>query len=406
MSISQEDLFKLALNLQPPWHIDSIDFDVEGKRLDIHIDFERGGKFPCPKCGNSECDVHDTIDRIWRHLNFFQFKTYLHCRVPRTKCGTCGVKLVKVPWARKGSGFSLLMDSLIILMAQHMPVKSVADLIGEHDTRIWRVLEYYVLEARSEEDFSEVESVGVDETSRAKGHKYVSVFVDLDKSKVLYVSEGKDASAIESFKDDLEDHNGSCINVRNFCCDMSPAFISGVTRNFPETSITFDKFHVMKLMNQAVDQVRREEQSHNSNLKHTRYIWLKNPEKLTKKQRYELGSLRDMRLKTMRAYSIKLSLRDFWNFKDQLLAEDYLKSWYFWATHSRLKPVIDTAKAIKGHWKGIINYINTRIDNGILEGINSLIQSAKDDARGFRTTKNFVITIYLRLGKLKFNLPT
>jgi len=311
-----------------------------------------------------------------------------------------------VPWARKGSGFSLLMDSLIILMAQHMPVKSVADLIGEHDTRIWRVLEYYVLEARSEEDFSEVESVGVDETSRAKGHKYVSVFIDLDKSKVLYVCEGKDASAIESFRDDLEDHKGSFKNVRNFCCDMSPAFISGVTRNFPETSITFDKFHVMKLMNQAVDQVRREEQFHNSNLKYTRYIWLKNPEKLTKKQRYELGSLRDMRLKTMRAYNIKLSLRDFWNFKDQLLAEDYLKRWYFWATHSRLKPVIDTAKAIKGHWKGIINYINTRIDNGILEGINSLIQSAKDDARGFRTTKNFVITIYLRLGKLKFNLPT
>jgi len=311
-----------------------------------------------------------------------------------------------VPWARKGSGFSLLMDSLIVLMAQHMAVKSVADLIGEYDTRIWRVLEHYVLKARSDEDFSEVESVGVDETSRAKGHKYVSVFVDLDKSKVLYVCEGKDASAIESFKDDLEDHNGSCINLRNFCCDMSPAFISGVTRNFPETSITFDKFHVMKLMNQAVDQVRREEQSHNSNLKHTRYIWLKNPEKLTKKQRYELGSLRDMRLKTMRAYNIKLSLRDFWNFKDPLLAEDYLKRWYFWATHSRLNPVIDTAKAIKGHWNGVLNYINTRIDNGILEGINSLIQSAKDDARGFRTTKNFIITIYLRLGKLKFNLPT
>lgn len=406
MPISREDLFKLALNLQPPWYIASIEFDLEGKRLDIHIDFELGSKFPCPKCSNSECGVHDTIDRTWRHLNFFQFKTYLHCRVPRTKCETCGVKLVKVPWARKGSGFSLLMDSLIVLMAQHMPVKSVADLIGEYDTRIWRVLDHYVLKARSDEDFSEVESVGVDETSRAKGHKYVSVFVDLDKSKVLYVCEGKDASAIESFKEDLEDHNGSNINLRNFCCDMSPAFISGVTRNFPDASITFDKFHVMKLMNQAVDQVRREEQSHNSSLKHTRYIWLKNPEKLTKKQRYELGSLRDMRLKTMRAYNIKLSLRDFWNFKDPLLAEDYLKRWYFWATHSRLNPVIDTAKAIKGHWNGVLNYINTRIDNGVLEGINSLIQSAKDDARGFRTTKNFIITIYLRLGKLKFNLPT
>ena len=195
-------------------------------------------------------------------------------------------------------------------------------------------------------------------------------------------------------------------NVRNFCCDMSTAFISGVTKNFPKSSITFDKFHVMKLMNQAVDQVRREEQSQNSNLKRTRYIWLKNPEKLTKKQRIELGSLRDMRLKTMRAYNIKLSLRDLWNFKDSLLAEDWLKRWYFWATHCRLTPVIEIAKTIKSHWHGVLNYINTRIDNGILEGINSLIQSAKDAARGFRTTKNFVTTIYLRLGKLKFNLPT
>jgi transposase len=127
----------------------------------------------------------------------------------------------------------------------------------------------------------------------------------------VYVCEGKDASTIGSFKDDLEDHNGSCINVRNFCCDMSPAFISGVARNFPKTSITFDKFHVMKLMNQALDQVRREEQFLNSILKRTRYIWLKNPEKLTKKKRSELGSLRDMRLKTMRAYNIKLSLRGF-----------------------------------------------------------------------------------------------
>ena len=406
MSISQEELFKLALNLESPWFIQSIGFDVEGKQLDIHIDFERGGKFPCPQCGNAGRQVHDTIDRTWRHLNFFQFKTYLHCRVPRTECESCGVKQVKVQWARKGSGFTLLMDSLIVLMAQCMPIKAVADLIGEHDTRIWRVLEHYVLKARSEVDLSDVKSVGVDETSRTKGHKYISIFVDLDKSEVVHVCEGKNAAAIGSFKDDLEDHDGSSINIRNFCCDMSPAFISGVDNNFPSASITFDKFHVMKLMNEAVDQVRREEQSHNSSLKRTRYIWLKNPENLTGKQKNELGSLKDMRLKTMRAYNIKLSLRDFWNFKDPLLAEDYLKRWYFWATHSRLSPVIEQAKTIKRHWNGILNYIKTKINNGILEGINSVIQSAKGSARGFRTTKNLILTIYLRLGNLKFNLPT
>ncbi len=406
MSISQEELFRIALGLEKPWYIKTIEFKVEEKQLDLNIDFESGSKFPCPLCGKSGCHVHDTIDRTWRHLDFFQFKTYLHCRVPRTECDKCGIKQVKVPWARKSSGFTLLMDSLIVLLAQHMPVKTVADLIGEHDTRIWRVLEHYVQEARSNEDYSEVQSVGVDETSRAKGHNYVSVFVDLDNSKVIHVCEGRDSEAVTSFKSDYEAHNGYAEDVTDFCCDMSPAYIAGIESNFQNAAITFDRFHVMKLMNEAVDQVRREEQAHNSGLKRTRYIWLKNPENLTGKQLKELGSLKDMRLKTSRAYEIKLSLRDFWDIRDPVLAQSYLKKWYFWATHSRLAPVIDKAKTLKNHWNGILNYVNTRINNGVLEGINSLIQAAKNSSRGFRSTKNFIITIYLRLGKLQFNLPT
>ncbi len=406
MSTSQEELFRIALNIEHPWFVTSIDFNAEGKQLDIHIDFKTGSKFPCSKCGKQDCNVHDTIERTWRHLNFFQFKTYIHCRVPRTDCEDYGVKQVKVPWARKGSGFTLLMDSLIVLMAQHMTVKAIADMIGEHDTRLWRVLEHYVLEARSQEDYSEVKSVGVDETSRAKGHNYVSVFIDLDKSKVIHVCEGKDASTLDSFKTDLELHKGSSENIDNFCCDMSPAFISGIEDKFPNASITFDKFHVMKLMNEAIDGVRRAEQSHNALLNKTRYVWLKNPENLTIKQIETFISLKDLRLKTLRAYNIKLALRDFWNFQNLHYADAYLKKWYFWATHSKLDPVIDCAKTIKQHWNGITNYIKTKIDNGILEGTNSLIQAAKDSARGFRSTKNFIITIYLRTGKLEFNLPT
>ena len=165
MPISHEALFKVALNLEDPWYITSMDFSVKGGQLDIHVDFKSGSKFPCAKCEKPSCSVHDTIGRTWRHLNFFQFKTYIHCRVPRTKCEDCGVKQVKVPWARKGSGFTLLMDSMIVLMAQHMTVTAIAEMIDEHDTRIWRVLQHYVAEARSHEDFSEVKSV----SSRREG---------------------------------------------------------------------------------------------------------------------------------------------------------------------------------------------------------------------------------------------
>lgn len=236
-----------------------------------------------------------------------------------------------------------------MIMAQHMPVKTVADLIGEHDTRIWRVLDYYVQEARLNEDLSQIDSVGVDETSRAKGHNYISVFVDLDSSKVIHVCDGRDSVAIASFKRDYEDHKGFAENITNFCCDMSPAYISGIESNFPNAAITFDRFHVMKLMNQGIDQVRREEQAHNASLKRTRYIWLKNPENLTEKQKNELGSLKDMRLKTSRAYMIKTSLREFWDLKDPAIAQSFLKKWYFWATHSRLPPIVEKAKTIKKH---------------------------------------------------------
>jgi len=407
VTLSQEDLFKLALNLQDPWYIKSIEFSSAEKQLDIHIDFAAGSRFECSNCKSPNHSIHDTKERVWRHLNFFQFKTYIHSRVPRTKCEKCGtIRLIDVPWARRSVGFTLLMDSLILILSQNMPINAVAEIIDEHDTRIWRVLSYYIPESRSKEDCSLVKIVGVDETSCAKFHKYISLFVDLDRNKVLYVCEGKDANAISSFKKDLKNHNGTPENIEMFCSDMSPAFISGITDQFPGASLTFDKFHVMKMLNEAVDQVRREEQRHNAELKKTRYMWLKNPNNLSLAEKEKLGSLRDMNLMTSKAYNFKLSFKDFWTFNDKFLADDFLKKWYFWATHSQIEPIIEAAKTIKLHWKGVINYAETKISNGVLEGINSMVQSAKSSARGFRTTKNLILIIYLRLGKLHFNLPT
>jgi len=252
VTLSQEDLFKHALNLQDPWYIKSIEFSNTERRLDIHIDFTAGSRFECAICKTPNNCIHDTKNRVWRHLNFFQFKTYIHARVPRTECQKCGaVRLIDVPWARRSAGFTLLMDSLILLFAQNMPIKAVAEIVGEHDTRIWRVLSHYIPESRSKEDHSQVKAVGVDETSCAKFHKYVSLFVDLDNNKVLYVCEGKDANAISSFRKDLEDHNGASENIEMFCSDMSPAFISSITEQFPGSSLTFDKFHVMKMLNES-----------------------------------------------------------------------------------------------------------------------------------------------------------
>lgn len=294
-----------------------------------------------------------------------------------------------------------------MMMAKAMPVKSIADIVKEHDTRLWRVLNHYVHEARQGSDFSAVTQVGVDETSSKRGHNYVSVFVDMRTPKVLFATEGKDASTLERFKTDLEAHQGDPSRIQEVCCDMSPAFISGVEKHFPEAQLTFDKFHVLKIINEAVDEVRRQEQQSRPELKRTRYIWLKNPENLKENQATTLETLqvKKLNLKTARAYHIRLNFQEFWNQPLQE-AETFLKRWYFWATHSRLEPMKEAAYTIKRHWDGILRWFTSRINNGILEGINSLIQAAKAKARGYRTIKNLITMIYLIGGKLEFRLPT
>ena len=184
-----------------------------------------------------------------------------------------------------------------------------------------------------------------------------------------------------------------------------PAFIAGFEEFFPAAQITFDKFHVTKLLNEAVDQVRREEQRDRPELKKTRYIWLKNPDKLKQHQLSTLDRLTHVNLKTARAYQIRLTFQDFWGVPPKA-AEAFLRKWFFWATHSRLAPIRKDAWTIKRHWNGILRWFTSRINNGILEAINGLVQAAKARARGYRSNRNLIAMTYLIAGKLQMDLPT
>lgn len=401
---NQIDLFTNALGLEKPWTVKDVKFDATEGRLDIYISRIKKTKVQCPVCGK-EYTPHDSKSRTWRHLNFFQYEAYIHCDVPRCKCDEHKVKQIDVPWAREGSGFTLLFEAFIMTMARSMPVNTLANIINEYSSRIWRVIDHYVAEAYESVDFSSVSDIGIDETSSKRGHNYITLFVDLDKSKVLFATEGKDASTVKTFKTTFEKHNGSTKAIDNVSCDMSPAFISGIKKHFSSAEITFDKFHVIKRINEAVDLVRREESHENNNLKGTRYIWLKNPQNLTSKQTKQMTSLSKIKSKTIRAYNIKLSLQEFYEITDETAAQSYLKKWFFWATHSRLQPMIDAAYFIKRHWDGVLNYTRSRITNGVLEGINSIVQSVKRRARGYGTTKHFISMVYLICGDLDFKLP-
>ena len=401
-----EELFRSALHLTAPWVISSLRFGEGERKLEIWIDFLEGAKFPCPICNSLDCGVHDTTTRTWRHLDFFEHQTLIHARIPRIECPECGVKQVNVPWARERSGFTLLMEALIVFFATTMQISQISEKLNIPDKKIWRIVAYHVQDALKRADYSNVKYIGLDETSRKKGHQYITVFADLTSGSIIHICSGKDSSVLKSFSDSLKLHNGEPNQILTFCSDMSPAFIKGIFEEFSHSSIVFDKFHVMKLVNEAVDEVRRIEQQRNRVLKNTRYIWLKNPSSLTQKQTGILGSLKDMNLKTSRAYNLKLSLQMFWNMEDSESAQTFFKRWYFWATHSQLPAIVKVAKTLKEHWNGIINYFDDHFSNGLLEGLNSMIQALKVNARGYRNDENFMTMIYLRHGQLKFNLPT
>jgi transposase len=406
--VNPEALFALALGIAPPWEVEGIEFSKESKRLDIKIGFPRGATFACPVCG-AAAPVYDSSEKTWRHLNFFQYEAYLTARVPRVKCpkAGCGIKQVQVPWARPGAGFTLLFEALVMALVREMPVKAAAALLGEHDTRIWRVLDHYVRSARAQADHSEVTRVGIDETSARRGHNYISLFFDLEQRRLLFGVEGKDHETVKAFAEDLKAHKGQPENVTAACIDMSKAFIKGVKEALPHAEITFDPFHLIQLMNDALSKVRAEEaRLYPDQMKGSRYAFLKNPENLTEKQDEILTRLCNYRLKTARAYLIKLALQDVYFATTRHDAQGRLTAWYSWAIRSQIEPVKKLARTVKERWNGILAWFDSQLSNGFLEAVNGLIQAAKRRARGYRSTKNLINMAYLIAGKLDFRLPT
>ena len=400
------DLFQLALGLASPWFVKACRFDAARKRLDIDLDFTRGGRFPCPDCKAADCPVHDTVDKQWRHLDFFQHQAYLNARTPRIKCSACGVRLVEVPWARPGSGFTLLFEALVMTLVSAMPVLAAARLVGEHDTLLWRILIHYVETALAKADFSDVTRVAVDETAARRGHNYITLFVDIDRRRVIHVAQGKDAKTIKSFADDLPAHSGKPENIAEVSIDMSAAFIKGVGEHLPKAQITFDKFHAVKLVNEAVDKVRRAESKDRPELKRTRYLWLKNPDKLDAEQAASVGSLSRTNLKTARAYHLRLAFQDVYKEPSRAWGELMLKRWCSWARRSRLEPMKQVARTIQQYKDGILRWFDSGIANGLIEAINSVVQAAKAKARGYRSFRCLRAITLLLAGKLDLSLPT
>jgi len=411
--VDQNQLFTLALGINSPWKISSIEFDAGAKRLDILIDFPAGSRF---RLGGDSKDpgeypVHDTFQKEWRHLNFFQHECYIKARTPRVRLGDGSVLLVTPPWAGRELGFTLLFEALLMQLMKYMAVRQVETVTGVTDDKLWALLGRYVTDARALTDMSTLQSLGVDETSIRKGHNYVSLFVDASKSQTLFVAEGKGSGTFEEFRKELEAHGGKAESVTTISMDMSPAFIKGAREQFPDAQPVFDKFHITKMFNSAIDEVRRAEQKSMDKedgvlLKNSRWVFLKNRENLTPRQQQTLAAIemQGSNLKTFRMLRMRESLQEVYRVATS--AEDFrsrMMALRMWLARSRLEPAMALSRMMKEHWDGIVRWFDFRVTNAILEGINSLVKSAAARARGFRTVKNYKSIIFLITGKLNFS---
>jgi transposase len=396
------------LGLEAPWEVDRVALDVARSRIDLYVVW-RANSAPCPACGELEQKIHDHRQRSWRHLDFFQFEAHVHCELPRIACSACqGTTQLNVPWAREGSRFTLMFEALALTLAREMPVSACARILRCSDNALWRQIDAHVCLARAKESYAETKVVGIDETSCAKGHSYITLVHDLPERKLIYATPGKDASTVQRFTEDFQAHQGKPESIEVVCIDMSKAFIAGAAKHLPNAAVAFDGFHVVQLANKAVDAVRREEAREESWLKKTRWVWLKDQTKWTAKEQDKMVWMPHSRLKTARAWRIKEALRDIYrnSRNDAQQSARALKKWLHWAQRSQLHPIKDLAKTIKQHWAGILKAFDaSHLHTGYVEAVNSLLQAAKAKARGYGTTDHFIAMAFLIAGRLS-HLPS
>jgi transposase len=309
--------------------------------------------------------------------------------------------------------FTKEFEAFALLLMREMPMSKVAEVVGETDTRLWRMLFRQVGAAYAEADFSNVCCVGVDELSVRKGHAYVSVFADLVKKRVLFATEGKDHTTWEAFVVALEDHNGHRHALTQVSMDMSPAYLKGVKETCRNAQVVFDKFHVIAHANQAVDDVRRAEIRAGGagvweSLRRSQWLWRKNPENLTESEQARLAKIDQKKLWTAKAYQMRLVLQDSYRSATATEAGRRFRVWCRWVRwvaraqpKNLLRSMVKVADLVENHLSGILAHWKWGVTNAFMEGLNSVFSATKRKARGYRSTAHLITMLYLVAGKLR-----
>lgn len=398
-----KELYYHLLSLQDPWTVKEVKFDTTAQQVDIEVIYN-SSSCSCPKCG-SLCPIYDFVqERSWRHLDSCGYKTYVHAKIPRGKCEKDGILQTTIPWAQGHSRFTLMFQALAINLLKQCTVSGAAKILRISWDQAWHIMKQAVDRGLDRKKQEKIRYLGVDEKSVVKGHNYFTIVYNLEKGTVEFISEERKTDSLKAYFDHISSEQKEFIEA--IAMDMWDPYIKAASDAIGRDKIVIDRFHVMKHMNKAVDEVRKLEVKQlnaqgNDILKGTKFIWLYAQENIPEHKKADFEILKNMQLKVATAWAVKEMLRELWNSINLKSAIYYFLQWFQWARDTGLKALKRAADTVANHVDHILTYFRHRITNATSEGLNSKIQKVKSMACGFRNKENFKTAIYFHCGGLE-----
>jgi transposase len=386
-----------------------VSFGAEGVIVTVGL---RRRRRVCGRCGQTgrHLQIHDRRIKRWRHLDLGSNRCVIEAELRLLRCRDCGVHPEAVPWARSGAHHTRDFEDTVAWLAQQMAKTPIAGLLRIGWDTVGRIVERVVSDHLDESRLAGLIAIGCDEISYRRGQRYLTSVVDHRSGAIVWCAPGRNAATLQAFFELLGERKHS---IRAVSIDMSGGYQQAIREHLPQAEICFDPFHVVRLAQRAVDQVRRDEwNAHDRSktpagkwIKGTRWSLLKSPEKQTIDQLAKLGEVQHANRPLYRAFLLKEELRLLYALDDPTLAPAHLDAWLTWASRSRLDPFIKLARTVRRHRDGILAAIRLGLNNGRLEGLNSRIRLISHRSFGFHSASPLIALVYLCCTRIVIPLP-
>jgi transposase len=384
-------------------------FAAEGVIVTVRL---RRRRRVCGGCGQvGRLAIHDRRVKRWRHLDLGASRCFVECELRRLWCPACGgPRMEPVPWARPGAGYTRDFEDVVAFLAQQMAKTPIARLLRIAWDTVGDIVARVVGDFLDQSRLDGLVAVGCDEISYRQGQRYLTCVADHATGAIIWARPGRNAQTLQAFFDELGDRKRS---IRAVSIDMSAGYEHAVRAALPDAEVAFDPFHVVKLANEAVNQVRRADWNAHAKsttstgrwLKGVRWALLKAPERLTDRQAAKLAEVQHANRALYRGYLLKEELRTLYHLDDPALAAEHLDAWLAWASRSKLKPFVKLARTIRRHRDGILAAIRLGLSNARLEGLNSKVRLISHRSFGFHGPDPLIALIYLCAGGIIIDPP-